>query len=245
MKGSHVYTKESLLEIIEALPLAIAVIDGKRRVALANRKTVLFVNKNKVQLIGHVGGEAFGCIHHDDVPEGCGFGKDCPKCKLRSALLETIEKKNTLNGVETTMVFKGLGERCLRISTSSMVLNNEEMVLLSIEDMTEAKIHEKILLEKEKLSAVLKTAGGVCHELNQPLMVIKGFSDLLLEDLPKDHVQRQNLMEIKEQIDRLGKITDKLMSITRFKTKTYLSGEIIDIHSASDETPGLDKKKES
>lgn len=80
---------------------------------------------------------------------------------------------------------------------------------------------------------------------HQPLMVIKGFSDLLLEDLPKDYVQRQNLMEIKEQIDRLGTITDKLMSITRFKTKIYLTGEVIDIDAASIETPGLDKGKES
>ena len=233
MTGPSVYTKESLLDIIEALPLAIAVIDGKRRVVLANRKTVLFVNKDEVQLIGRVGGEAFGCIHHDDVPEGCGFGKDCPNCKLRGALLETIEKKKTLYGVEATMVFKGLGERHLRIFTSPMMLNNEDMVLLSIEDMTEAKIHEKILLEKEKLSAVLKTAGGVCHELNQPLMAILGFSELLLEDLPKDDLQRQNILEIKEQARRLGAINGKLMSITRFKTKNYLNQEIIDIDAAS------------
>ncbi len=233
MTGSPVYTKESLLDIIEALPLAIVVIDGKRRVALANRKTVLFANRDEVRLVGRVGGEAFGCIHHDDVPEGCGFGKDCSKCKLCEALLETLEKKKALHGVETTMVLKGLGERHLRISTSPMILNNEDMVLLSIEDMTEAKIHEQILLEKEKLSVVLKTAGGVCHELNQPLMAILGFSELLLEDLPEDDLQRQNILEIKEQVRRLGTITGKLMSITRFKTKNYLDHEIIDIDAAS------------
>jgi len=227
------YTKESLLNIIEALPLAIVVIDGKRRVALANRKTFLFVNKDEGRLIGRVGGEAFGCIHHDDVPEGCGFGPECLKCRLRECVFETIEKKNALHGVEATMVFKGQGQKHLRISTSPTVLNHENMVLLSIEDMTEAKTHEKILLEKEKLSAVLKTAGGVCHELNQPLMAILGFSELLLEDLPRDDQQRQNLLEIKEQARRLGAITGKLMSITRFKTKTYLNHEIIDIDAAS------------
>jgi len=227
------YTKESLLNIIEALPLAIVVIDGKRRVALANRKTFWFVNKDEGRLIGRVGGEAFGCIHHDDVPEGCGFGPECLKCRLRESIVEAIEKKNALRGVEATMVFKDQGQRHLRISTSPTVLNHENMVLLSIEDMTEAKTHEKILLEKEKLSAVLKTAGGVCHELNQPLMAILGFSELLLEDLPGDDQQRQNLLEIKEQARRLGAITGKLMSITRFKTKTYLNHEIIDIDAAS------------
>lgn len=244
MTGSHAYTPESLLDIIEALPLAIAVIDKNRRVALANQKTYLFVNRDEGRLIGHVGGEAFGCVHHDDVPEGCGFGKDCLKCGLRLTLHETMDKKRPLSGVETTMAFKGLGIRHLRISTSPLTLNREEVVLVSIEDMTEARHHEQIRLEKEKLSAVLKTTGGICHELNQPLMAILGFSELLLEDLPKDDLQRLNLMEIKTQVERLGRITTKLMSITRFKTKKYLSGEIIDIHAASDENDELDKEKE-
>jgi len=241
---SQVYTKEGLLEVIDTLPLAIALIDGNRRVALANRKTFMFVNKDEVQLIGRVGGEAFGCIHHDDVPEGCGFGPDCLKCRLRSTVFETMEKKHILQGVEIVMAFKGLGHRHLRISTSPMALNNDHMVLLCIEDITETKNHEKILLEKEKLSAVLKTAGGVCHELNQPLMIIHGFSELLLEDLPGDFIHRQNILEIKEQIDRMGTITEKLMSITRFKTKAYLNTEIIDIHAASDGTPEPIKQKE-
>ncbi len=238
------YTKESLLDIIEALPLAIAVIDKNRRVALANLKTYLFMNKDEGRLIGHVGGEAFGCVHHDDVPEGCGFGKDCLKCGLRLTVQETMDKKKPLSGVEAKMSFKGLGLRHLRISTSPLTLNREAVVLLAIEDMTEAKHHEQIRLEKEKLSAVLKTTGGICHELNQPLMAILGFSDLLLEDLPTDHLQRINLMEIKAQVERLGRITTKLMSLTRFKTKKYLSGEIIDIHAASDENDKLHQEKE-
>ena len=245
MTGSPVYTRKSLLDIVEALPLAIVVIDGTRRVVLAKQKTWLFVNKDEDRLIGYVGGEAFGCIHHDDVPRGCGYGKDCLKCRMRRTLLETLKKKKALNGVEATMVLKGLGERHLRIYTSPVRLNNEDMALLSIEDVTEAKKHEQVCLEKEKLAAVLKTIGGVCHELNQPLMIILGFSDLLLEDLPKDDLQRQNILEIKDQVDRLGKITAKLMTITRFKTKTYLNGEIIDIHAASEETPELNKGKES
>ncbi|MFA5903900.1 MAG: histidine kinase dimerization/phospho-acceptor domain-containing protein [Desulfobacula sp.] len=233
MNSFYMYTKESLLEVIEALPLAIAVIDKNRKVTLANRNTFRFVNKNEVQLIGRVGGEAFSCVHHNDVPEGCGFGPECPKCKLRSALFETIEKKKAVHGLETIMEFIGLGKRHLKISTSPIVIHNEAVVLLSIEDITETKLHEQTRLENEKLAAVLKTVGGVCHELNQPLMVIRGFSEMLLEDLPEDETQRQNIREIKEQADRLGTITGKLMSITRFKTKTYLSGEIIDIDAAS------------
>lgn len=233
-----VYTREGLLGIIEALPLAVALIDGNRKVALANRKTYVFANKNEETLIGHIGGEAFGCAHHDDVPEGCGFGPACLRCRLRESVFQTMSQKEVLRGVETVMTFKGIGERHLKISTSPLNMGGKEMVLLSIEDITDIKLNEKVRLEKERLSTVLKTAGGICHELNQPMMVIKGFSDLLMEDLPGDSLQRENLIEIKTQIERMADITRRLMSITRFKTKPYLNGEIIDIQAASDHTPG-------
>ncbi len=45
-----------------------------------------------------------------------------------------------------------------------------------------------------------------------------------------------NIKKIKGQVDRMGEITRKLMTITRYKTKDYLKGKIIDIYKASKET---------
>ncbi len=90
-------------------------------------------------------------------------------------------------------------------------------------------------VKKEKLQGVLEMAGAVSHELNQPLMCISGFSELLMEDLPDDHIQRANLFEIKKQAEHLGDITNRLMTITTYKTKKYLNGDIIDIEAASDD----------
>lgn len=232
--NSKTYSKAGLLEIIDALPIAIAVIDKETTVELANRAMYRLVNKKEIQLIGLVGGEAFGCIHHDEAPEGCGFGPECLKCKLRKTVQETMEQKKTKSMVETSMVLKKHGKRDLRISTSPMSLNGDEVVLLAIKDITEEKKQEQIKMEKEKLSAVIQTAGAICHEMNQPLMVIQGFSDLLLEDISGESIQNSNIKEIKKQAERLGEITRKLMTITHYKTKDYLNSEIIDIEAASE-----------
>ncbi len=245
LAGPKIYTKEGLWGVIDALPIAIAVIDNNRAVTLSNKSTSLFTNKKQVQLIDHIGGEAFGCIHHDDVPEGCGFGPECLKCKLRTSVQTTMEQKESQHMVETVMMFKNHGERHLRISTLPMVLDGDEVVLLSIEDITEVKKYEQIAMEKEKLSAVIQTAGAVCHEMNQPLMVILGSAELLLEDLQEDDVQKKNVTRIKKQVERLGSITRKLMTIAKYKTKEYLSAEIIDIDAASDlSLDETDKTKE-
>lgn len=232
---SKVYTMEWLLDVIDGLPLAIAVIDHNKRVMLANKATLMFVNKNEDQLVGRVGGEAFGCIHHDDVPEGCGFGKDCIKCRLRSAVLETMEKKQSQYMLEITMVFKTHGKRDLRISTQPLMLEGESVVLLSIEDITEVKKNEQVLIQKEKLSAVVQTAGAVCHEMSQPLMVILGLSDLLLEAIGDDDGRISNITEIKNQAIKLGDMSEKLMNMTHYKTKSYLSDTILDLEAASDD----------
>ncbi|MBU0698683.1 MAG: PAS domain S-box protein, partial [Proteobacteria bacterium] len=52
-------------------------------------------------------------------------------------------------------------------------------------DLSERKQAEKERIRHEKLQGVLEIAGAVCHEMNQPLMAISGYTELILMDLPK------------------------------------------------------------
>ncbi len=231
---SQVYTRDSLLLIIDSLPIAISVIRKDREVLLVNQAMAMFLKRDKSVLVGKAAGNAMSCVHHDDVPEGCGFGLDCENCILKSTINKTFSQNMPHPMVEVGMAFKGVGKKHLRISTLPIRLNNEPVVLFSMEDITKAKELEKTRLEKEKLSAVMETVGAVCHEINQPLMILQGLSEILLEDLPQDQEIAENLLRIKAQTERIGSITKKLRTITRYRTKPYLEGEIIDIDSASD-----------
>ncbi len=233
MRPFREYTRDGLLEIINALPLAISVIDQTRSVVLANKVTQEFTNKNKDQLIGQVGGKAFACINHGKTPQGCGFGKDCIKCKLNIALEETLKKRLSCQMIETTMVFEKKGERVLRFSTQPLNLAGQEVALLSIEDLTEIRTHERVRLEKEKLAAVLETTGAVCHELSQPLQVIMGYCDILAEYKSLNKETSNALAAINKEIKKLANLTHDLTNITRYKTKPYLRSKIIDIAKSS------------
>lgn len=90
------------------------------------------------------------------------------------------------------------------------------------------------LLEKEKLQVIIETAGMICHEINQPLMTISGYTEMLLEDYAENRELKPIIKIIKEQTERLGDITGKLMRITRYKTKGYLDGSIVDLETASE-----------
>ena len=89
------------------------------------------------------------------------------------------------------------------------------------------------LAEKEKLQGVIEMAGAVYHELNQPMQVISGNSELLLMDISEGNPLYRNIKTIKRQVDRMEIITKKFMRITRYKNKDYLKNKIIDIDEAS------------
>lgn len=234
MEYPETYTSNGLLAIMDALPMAIVVIDKDIRVVLANRAVQEYTNKNNEFLIGRVGGVAFACIHRNDSPEGCGFGPDCDSCNLRNIVIETMETGKAHKQVEATMAFEAKGERHLRVSTSPVTLNSETMVLLALEDLTEIKQHEKVQLEKEKLSAVVETAGAVCHEFNQPLQIITGFCDILKENASLDPDNERIISMILDAAVKMGDLNRKLMNITKYKTKPYMESTIIDIAQASD-----------
>ncbi len=91
---------------------------------------------------------------------------------------------------------------------------------------------EEKLRQQEKLQGVIEMAGAVCHELNQPMQSISGYSDIVMLNLEEGHQHYNNIKSIKKQIKRMGDITKKLMSITTYETTDYLNGKIIDIEKA-------------
>ena len=76
-------------------------------------------------------------------------------------------------------------------------------------------------------------AGAVCHELNQPLQMILGNSEIMLLDLEPDHPLSERIRRIQEQVKRMSRTTRNLIEITRYETKQFPQGTVIDIDMAS------------
>ena len=125
-------------------------------------------------------------------------------------------------------------------------LNDREVVLASVRDISEKKRAEEERLRREKLEGILELAGAVCHELNQPVMAISGYSELALMSVDPDHALYDKLKKIDKQVQRMGGITKKLMQLTRHETKRYTKGSrILDIDRSSGTSPTGTSKTEN
>ena len=62
---------------------------------------------------------------------------------------------------------------------------------------------------------VIRSAGKLCHEINQPLTAISGYSELLLMEIDPEDPIRDRLDKIRSQVERLGDTTTELMQLLR------------------------------
>ncbi|MEQ8204397.1 MAG: ABC transporter substrate binding protein, partial [Smithellaceae bacterium] len=74
----------------------------------------------------------------------------------------------------------------IEIYGSSSVHKGKPAAAGTLLDITDRKQAEEERLRGEKLQGVLEMAGTVCHEMNQPMQIISGYSEMLL-NASNDH----------------------------------------------------------
>jgi PAS domain S-box-containing protein len=109
-------------------------------------------------------------------------------------------------------------------------------VLCIARDVTEQKKLENQLINTEKMASMGTIAAGVAHEINNPLGVILGFTDLLLEKFDQTSQEYQDLKTIERQSLHCKQVVENLLSFSRQEKETE---EYCDIYDAIHETIGI------
>ncbi|SLM29624.1 FixL [Desulfamplus magnetovallimortis] len=116
-------------------------------------------------------------------------------------------------------------------------------IIATFTDLSGRKQAEEEKIKNEKLQGVIEMAGAVCHELNQPLQAIMGYSDLIMMDHENDAQLIKDLQAIGKQVERIARITSRLASITSYKTVDYPGNrKIVDIWGSSESKQELKKQ---
>ena len=87
---------------------------------------------------------------------------------------------------------------------------------------------EESLRQAQKMEAVGRLAGGVAHNFNNLLMVIRGHAALSLNRFDSDHPMRRELNEIVKTTDRASSLTRQLLAFSR---KQILQLRVLDLNT--------------
>lgn len=93
-------------------------------------------------------------------------------------------------------------------------------VLGIIRNVSESKVVEQQLAHTEKLASLGSLAAGVAHEINNPLGIILGFTDLLMEKVKPGSQEVEILQTIERQGLQCKKIVENLLSFARIPEKS-------------------------
>jgi PAS domain S-box-containing protein len=88
-------------------------------------------------------------------------------------------------------------------------------IVLSCRDVTERNDLERQLHHAQKLEAVGQLAGGLAHEFNNLLAVIRGSAEMLAQDLRDQPVGREHLQRIDQCVDRASALTRQVLAFSR------------------------------
>jgi signal transduction histidine kinase len=93
--------------------------------------------------------------------------------------------------------------------------DNIEGVIQIYRDRTQEKTLWLQLLQSEKMASIGLLAGGIAHEINNPLGGILIFSQMVLKEMDKDSSHYQDIVEIEAAAQRCKLIVENLLQFAR------------------------------
>ncbi len=143
-------------------------------------------------------------------------------------ILEQVKNSGRYE-LETYFVNKSGQSFPVNLTVSKFVDRNGNIAgyIFMAKDITEKRKLEYQVFQSEKLAAVGQLVAGIAHEINNPVFVISGRTDMLLARKSLDKKIKDNLKIICTQADRIRKLVDRFLEFTRKKSP---SNEELDIN---------------
>ena len=186
-------------KVIESSTDLICVLDGSRRIVLANGALLSFRGAPEGPVAGRGVEDVLG-------PEaGAQLSPDLEAC------LSGRERELSMTVVSPT---RGLRELAVVLTP---VLEGETVTRVAcvLRDVSEQRRLEAQLLQAQKMDAIGQLAGGVAHDFNNILSVILGYCHLLQAGLTGDEKQRERLGQVVAAAERAAQLTRALLAFSR------------------------------
>jgi two-component system cell cycle sensor histidine kinase/response regulator CckA len=195
------------------------------------------------QLVGH---NAFEFVHPEDIP--------AVRAAFMAAISEpglTVSPEFRFRHADGSWVFlEAIGNNLL----ADPEING---LVITSRDVTARRALEEQLRQAQKMEAIGQLAGGIAHDFNNMLMIIRGYAELMLDQIGPGQPLRTSAVNILKTTDRASSLTNRLLAFSRKEAFTprvldvealvkecvsmlpQLLGPDIDISIVSPSQPGL------
>ena len=114
------------------------------------------------------------------------------------------------------------------LGTNLLEETSVKAVVINYRDISERRQLLEQLFQAQKMEAVGRLAGGVAHDFNNLLTAILGYSDMMLEKLPRNSLLRRYTSEIKKAGERAASLTRQLLAFSRLQV---MAPQVLDLNA--------------
>jgi two-component system, NtrC family, sensor histidine kinase AtoS len=150
---------------------------------------------------------------------------------LVAALTDALHHGRTVRDAEWRPARSGQGAQVVNVTTSIWRSPAGEMLgaIALLDDRTEWKRMEAKLAQAKRLAVVGELAASIAHEVRNPLTSIKAFAQILEEEWPPGHDNREYTGIIVEEVERLNRFADELLLFARPNEERHVPSSVCDV----------------
>jgi two-component system, cell cycle sensor histidine kinase and response regulator CckA len=216
LEAATAHYQRFLSEVIDTNPNLIFVKDWDGRYVLANQAAARFHGTTVENLIGKRDTD-FGLKEH----EAEQFLRDDRQVMTTQQAVFIAEEQATCAVSGATHWFQTVKVPLLASDGKA------HQVLGVATDITERKQLEDQFRQSHKMEAVGRLAGGVAHDFNNVLTIIRAQTEFLLTDMPPDDHRKADVLEIQSAADRAAGFIRQLLAFSR---RQLLQPEVLELN---------------
>ncbi|MFC1523436.1 nitrogen regulation protein NR(II) [Thermodesulfobacteriota bacterium] len=214
LKNNHDYLEECVKERTEELTASHkALIDSEMRfrslseaafegIVITERGKIIEVNDTVCKMLGYQSSELIGKAVTDFIaPE--------ERENVNSRMLSGYEHLH-----ELCCLRKDGSSFPIEVQAKMFSYKGQQVRVSAVRDISERKKMEKELIKSKKLEATAILAAGIAHDFNNLLTIIKGFTEMALYDLGKDHKNAKDLLQTLNASSKAQELTNKFVTFT-------------------------------
>ena len=153
-----------------------------------------------IGVFGNMAGQkCYNAIFNSKVP--------CDYCLMEDAL-----RSGVLKSIEATFPN---GRTCEGVFSPFTDLDGKRKTIVSVRDITEKKSFQAAAMRAGQLAALGEIAGGIAHEINNPLNGIISYAEILADELGEAGEDTEIPERIIKEGDRMADIVRNLHTFTR------------------------------
>lgn len=180
-------------------------------VFIDNSNQVKVWNKGAEMIFGYTAEEMIGSRFRRLIPPDVDAERELGR------IMEEVYEKGHIRNYQTQRLTKS-GKR-ITVNISRTLIHNKDGDPIGstaiIKDITDEVEMDKHIYNTEKLASIGTLAAGVAHEINNPLAVILGFTDLLKQRFPEGSPELSDLQMIEENANLAKKTVENLLGFAR------------------------------